>query len=145
MATAVPLVRQNPDRSPPDGSPPGSHPHSPSTPVERQMPGTSGTYLTYVGGYLSGTGTSKVGGGAVILTASVNTADGVSATLSAGNLSLTGDHFVGTGTVTGLAPFDIVGRLDGYKNDANFNGARILAYYTDNNGHNGKIGGVIVP
>ena len=144
MATAVPLGRYN-GNGPPHGRPPGLRPNQASSDVEQQMPGTNGTYITYVGGYLSGTGTSKVGGGAVILTATVTTADGVSTTLSAPSLTLTGDHFAGTGTASGCSPLDIVGRLDGYKGDTNFHGARILAYYTDGNGHNGKIGGVIVP
>jgi len=148
LATAaIPLGRYNNPGGgpPPHGRPPNVRPNQATPNVEQQMPGTDGTYFTYVGGYLSGVGKSRVGRGAVILTASVTTADGVSTTLSAPSLTLTGDHFVGTGTASGCSTLDIVGRLDGYKGDANFHGARILAYYTDGNGHNGKIGGYIVP
>ncbi len=109
------------------------------------MPGTDGSYLTFVGGYLAGSGKSQVGGGAVIVTAQVKNADGISTTLSAPALTLTGDHFAGTATAAGCSTLTIVGRLDGYQGDNHFRGARILAYYTDNNGHSGKIGGVIEP
>jgi hypothetical protein len=145
MATAVPLARHGEGEGSSPGDPPRVHPNQTPSPAEQQIPGTTGSYLTYIGGYLSGTGTSKVGGGAVILTAAVTTADGVSTTLSAPNLTLIGDHFSGTGTASGCPTLNIVGRLDGYQGDINFHGARILAYYTDGNGHNGKIGGVIEP
>jgi hypothetical protein len=145
-ATAVPLGRYNGGGgTPTTRRPPHVHPNQSPSLVEQQMPGTTGSYLTYVGGYLAGTGTSKVGGGAVILSVAVTTADGVSTTLSAPSLTLTGDHFAGTATAAGCSTLNIVGRLDGYQGDTNFHGARILAYYTDNNGHNGKIGGVIEP
>jgi hypothetical protein len=141
MTTAIPLGRHNPDLPP---HPPVKHPPTTSDP-EKQPPQTDGTYLTYVGGYLTGSGTSKVGHGSVIISAGVTTADGLSTTLSATSLTLSGNHFAGTGTAAGCSTLTIVGRLDGYKNDANFRGARVLAYYTDGSGHNGKLGGVIVP
>lgn len=114
-------------------------------PQEKKPANCDGSYLTFVKGYFTGTGNSTVAGNAIAISATVDCANGPKGvSFSAPSLTLNGDHFGGLGTANGTT-LTLTGRIDGYDQDKNFRGARILVYYTDASGHRGRIAGVIVP
>src|SRR5689334_22975406 len=109
----------------------------------KQPKKTDGGYTVTVAGYYEGAGTADVSPDRIKISAQVVIAGGKSdrkMKLNAPNLTLDGDHFSGTGNVQG-DKLTIVGRLDGYADDPDFHGARLLLTYTDSAGHSGRIAG----
>jgi hypothetical protein len=62
-----------------------------------------GHYAIYVRGYWTGLGDATVTASTVTVTATVQIATGQSGQLILSNLPLTNNHFIGTGTVLGIA------------------------------------------
>jgi hypothetical protein len=108
----------------------------------KQPKKTDGGYRVTVGGFYTGTGTADVRNKKVTIRAEVRSAGGGTGTLNCPNLKLDGDHFSGTGNLQGTK-LTVRGRLDGYADDPDFRGARILCTYTDDAGNTGRIAGVL--
>jgi hypothetical protein len=109
----------------------------------RQPRKTDGGYTVTVGGYYEGSGTARVSPDRIRIRAQVVVAGSPAdrkLNLNAPNLTLDGDHFSGTANVQGNR-LTIHGRLDGYADDPDFHGARLLLTYTDSAGHAGRIAG----
>jgi len=108
----------------------------------KQPKKTDGGYAVTVGGYYEGSGTADVSPDRIRINADVVVAgsDGRKLNMVAPNLTLDGDHFSGTANVQGNK-LTIRGRLDGYADDPDFHGARLLLTYTDSAGHSGRIAG----
>ena len=109
----------------------------------KQPKKTDGRYTVTVGGYYEGSGTATVSPERIRIRATVVIAGSPAdrkLNLNAANLTLDGDHFSGTANVQGNK-LTIRGRLDGYADDPDFHGARLLLTYTDSAGHSGRIAG----
>jgi len=109
----------------------------------KQPKKTDGGYTVTVGGYYEGSGTATVSPGRIRIRAQVVVAGSPAdrkLNLNAPNLTLDGDHFTGTANVQGNK-LTIRGRLDGYADDPDFHGARLLLTYVDSAGHSGRIAG----
>jgi uncharacterized protein YpmS len=105
--------------------------------------GTDGNYKTTVGGYYTGTGTASVERNNIVVRIKVTDEQGNKGEFKV-TIRLNGAHFRGEGTVMGLK-VKVNGRLDGYADakGKGFQGARLLASYTDEKNNAGRVAGAI--
>ena len=105
--------------------------------------GTDGSYKTSVGGYYTGTGTATVSRRDIVIRIKVTDEQGNKGEFNV-SMKLNGAHFRGEGTVMGLK-MKVNGRLDGYADakGKGFQGARLLASYTDEKNNAGRVAGAI--